>query len=177
MRAIIKIIRSIHYKILTHSSSEEKIKYWRKRGVKIGENCILETMAFSTEPYLIEIGNHCAIAYGTVLITHDGSLWCFDNELKGDLFGMIKIGNNVHIGMNCTILMNTTIGDNCIIGAGSVVRGQFPANSVIVGNPAKVVLNMNAQKMLFRMSSGLINTKGLSYLQKKRIALKHFGLK
>ena len=45
----------------------------------------------------------------------------------------------VFVGADCTFLPNTFVGNNCIIGAGSVVRGRFPDNSVIVGNPAKVL--------------------------------------
>ena len=41
--------------------------------------------------------------------------------------------------MNCTVLKGVTIGDNCIIGIGSIVTKDIPANSVAIGNPAKVV--------------------------------------
>ena len=102
--------------------------------MKIGKNCYINNVNFSTEPYLIEVGDHVAIAAGTDFITHDGAIWCFREELENaDVFGTIRIGNNVFIGNNCTILPNTSVGDNCIIGAGSTVRGQFPDNySVII---------------------------------------------
>ena len=51
----------------------------------------------------------------------------------------VTIGNNVWIGGSVTILAGVTIGDNCTIGAGSVVTRDIPANSVAVGNPARVV--------------------------------------
>ena len=44
----------------------------------------------------------------------------------------VKIGDNSWIGCNVVILMGTTLGENCIVGAGSVLKGQYPANSVIV---------------------------------------------
>ena len=46
------------------ASDEKRIRYLRKLGVKIGERCRIRTMSFSTEPYLIEIGNHTAVAAG-----------------------------------------------------------------------------------------------------------------
>ncbi len=51
----------------------------------------------------------------------------------------IHIGKNCFIGCNAIILKGTILGDNCVVGAGAVVSGIFEANSVIVGNPAKVV--------------------------------------
>lgn len=51
----------------------------------------------------------------------------------------IIIGRNCFIGVNSIILKGTELGDNCIVGAGAVVAGKFPANSVIVGNPARMI--------------------------------------
>lgn len=155
---------------------KRKISFLRKQGMKIGQDCHLNTMSFSTEPFLIEIGDHVAIAGGTVFITHDGAIWCFREEYSNaDVFGKIKIGNNVFIGNNCIILSNTEIGDNCIVGAGSVVRGKFQSNSVIIGNPAKVISTMNIQKFLYRQNTGLLNIKHLSDAEKNEIIKKHFN--
>lgn len=51
----------------------------------------------------------------------------------------ITIGKNCFIGCNALILKGTELGDNCVVGAGAVVCGKFEANSVIAGNPAKVI--------------------------------------
>ncbi len=145
--------------------------------MKIGDNCFINNVNFSTEPYLIEIGNHVAIAAGTDFITHDGAIWCFRDEIENaDVFGKIKIGNNVFIGNNCTILPGTTVGDNCIIGAGSVVRGNFPENSVIVGNPAKVVMPMSVQKLFYLQNPNYLSIRNLSPSEKKRIIKSHYNL-
>jgi acetyltransferase-like isoleucine patch superfamily enzyme len=110
-------------------------------------------------------------------ITHDGAIWCFREEIENaDVFGKIKIGSNVFIGNNCTILPNTVVGDNCIIGAGSIVRGQFPENSVIIGNPAKVVMSTSMQKLLYLQNPGFIKIKNLSDSEKKQIIKKHFNV-
>ena len=145
--------------------------------MKIGTKCQINNVSFSTEPYLIEIGDHVAIAAGTDFITHDGAIWCFRDEIENaDVFGQIKIGNNVFIGNNCTILPNTSIGDNCIIGAGSTVRGRFPDNSVIVGNPAKVVLSMSMQKLFYLQNTHLLEIMNMPLLEKRKAIKKHFGL-
>ena len=43
------------------------------------------------------------------------------------------------IGSGCTILANITIGENALVGAGSVVTKDVPANSIVAGNPARVL--------------------------------------
>jgi len=177
MQSIGTILSRIYEMIMAKASNEKKIIYLRKKGIKIGQNCEIHTMSFSTEPYLIQIGNRVRIASGTHFITHDGSITCFRDELSGGLFGKIKIGNNVFIGINCIILLNSSIGDNCIIGAGSVLRGQFPDNSVIIGNPAKVVSTTNIQKMFFRNNPGFIKTNNLSKSEKDKIVKMYFGIK
>ena len=171
------ILNRLQLALIEKAGSERRIKYWRRRGMKIGQRCYINNVNFSTEPFLIEIGNHVAIAAGTDFITHDGAIWCFREGLEdADIFGKIKIGNNVFIGNNCTVLPNTSIGDNCIIGAGSVVRGQFPENSVIIGNPAKVVLNMAMQKMLYLQNPGFLRTQGLHQDERIKLIKNHFGI-
>lgn len=52
----------------------------------------------------------------------------------------IVIGNNVWLGANTTILKGARIGDGCIVAAHSVVlKGDYPAGSLICGVPAKVL--------------------------------------
>jgi acetyltransferase-like isoleucine patch superfamily enzyme len=173
-----RLIKRINIELLKKASDERKIKYLRGQGVKIGQNCHINTMSFSTEPYLIEIGDHVAISAGTDLVTHDGAIWCFREENENaDIFGKIIIGNNVFIGINCTILPNTTIGNNCIVGAGSIVRGKFPDDTVIVGNPAKVIMKMSFQKFLYFQNPDLFATHRMPDDQKAKILIEHFSKK
>ncbi len=51
----------------------------------------------------------------------------------------IVIGKNCFIGCNSIILKGTELGDGCVVGAGAVVCGKFESNSIIVGNPARVI--------------------------------------
>lgn len=57
--------------------------------------------------------------------------------------GPITIGDGTWLGINCTILPFTNIGKNCVVGANSVVKGDFPDYSVIVGAPARIVKQYN----------------------------------
>lgn len=58
--------------------------------------------------------------------------------------GGVVIGKNVWIGDKATILPGVVVGDGAIIGANAVVTKNVPANSVVVGNPARVV-NFNSK--------------------------------
>lgn len=129
--------------IFRFSGFENRAKLLRRSGALIGKNSeIYADVSFGSEPYLIELGDNVRITSGCKLITHDGGVWVIRNLKKiknADLFGKIKIGNNVHIGMNSIIMPNVSIGDNCIIGCGAIVTKNIPNNSIAVGVPARVI--------------------------------------
>lgn len=56
----------------------------------------------------------------------------------------VTIGNNVWIGGSSTILPGVKIGDNAVVGAGSVVTKDVEANTVVGGNPARLIKRINA---------------------------------
>jgi acetyltransferase-like isoleucine patch superfamily enzyme len=60
------------------------------------------------------------------------------SERLGYIIQGVEIGDYTFIGTSCVILPGTKIGKGCIVGAGSVVKGNFPDYSILVGNPAKV---------------------------------------
>lgn len=53
----------------------------------------------------------------------------------------IVIGNNVWIGANTVVLRGTTIGDNSVIAAGSIVKGNIPAKSVVIQKRNTSIIN------------------------------------
>jgi acetyltransferase-like isoleucine patch superfamily enzyme len=93
-----------------------------------------------------------------------------------DLFGKIVIGDNCVIGSHCIILPNTSIGANCIVGAGSVVRGKIPDESVIFGNPAKVVMKTPLAKKMLRNHKHCLKTKRLDKNKKMDMVREHFNI-
>lgn len=91
----------------------------------------------------VYIGENVMIA-PNVTITPTGHP--VDPELRrpGTQFSIpVTIGNNVWIGSNAVILPGITIGDNSVIGAGSVVTHDIPKNVVAVGNPCRVLREIN----------------------------------
>ncbi len=127
-------------------------------GVKVGKNCRFYSINFFSEPYLVEIGNDVIVSGEVIFVTHDGSVYLLKGELPNirGYYGRIKIGNNCFIGMGAIILPNVEVGNNCIIGAGSVVSQSFPDNSVIMGNPAKVVFKTELYKKMRTKSKNIV---------------------
>ncbi|NGU67275.1 sugar O-acetyltransferase [Clostridium perfringens] len=61
----------------------------------------------------------------------------------------IHIGNNVWIGANSVILPGVNIGDNSVIGSGSIVTKDIPSNVIAVGNPCRVLREINENDMKY----------------------------
>ena len=157
--------------------NELRVRLLRAQGVTIGRDCLVYTPYFGVEPYLVEIGDHVAISSGTEFITHDAVGWVFPDHPHMGLFGCIRVGNNTFFGLNCTVLPGTTIGSNCVIGAGSVVRGNIADGSVVMGNPARVVMTTALLKELSVHHRNRLDTHLLSSKEKRRVLRRHFGLK
>lgn len=113
-----------------------------KNGAKIsiGEYCRLNGVYVHAQKE-ITIGNNCVIASGVNIIDSNGHVVLSSNRTVGrDEAKPIIIGNNVWIGVNSIVLKGVSIGDNSVVSAGSVVcGGDYPKNSLIQGNPGKVV--------------------------------------
>jgi sugar O-acyltransferase (sialic acid O-acetyltransferase NeuD family) len=90
------------------------------------------------------IGNHVIVLPNTV-ISHDdniGDYTCITGGVA--ISGNVDIGRSCYIGTNSAIIGNISIGDFCLVGMGSVVLHDIPDNTVVVGNPAKVLRATNA---------------------------------
>lgn len=98
----------------------------------------------------ITLGDNITISREVMLLTHDYSLttgtYSLPDTIKTEMDEIeyytskpIVIGKDCFIGARASILPGTVIGDNVIVGACSVVKGNIPNNSIIVGNPARVI--------------------------------------
>lgn len=119
----------------------------------------------SAEPYLIEIGNDCQITAGVKIFTHGGAKAARFKYPKFDVFGKVKIGNNVYIGNNALIMPGVSIGNNVLVAAGSVVCKSVPDNVVIGGNPARILQSI--EQYIDKNLPYNTDTKKMSYEEKK----------
>lgn len=85
----------------------------------------------------IEMGYHVMIGRNVTIRDNNGGHYLSMQGYKESR--PVKIGNHVWLCEGCTIMPGAKIGDGAIVGAGSVVYGHVPANSLVSGNPAKVV--------------------------------------
>ncbi len=113
--------------------------FFRKNGVRIGNNCLIYSNILTSDSYLIEIKDKVVISTYVKFVTHDFSVKKVIPN-KANLFGKIIIGNNCFIGENSTILYGCELADNIIVAAGSVVTKSFAESNIIIGgNPARII--------------------------------------
>ena len=113
--------------------------------VHIGEGFYANFNLVIVDDIDVYIGNNVMIA-PNVTITPTGHPVDADLRRPGTQFSIpVRIGNNVWIGSNVVILPGITIGNNSVIGAGSVVTHDIPENVIAVGNPCRVLRNIDVR--------------------------------
>lgn len=156
----------------------DPIAYARSLGVKIGENCKfwgITPYTFNSEPWLITIGNNVFITAEVQFITHDGGTLPFRRDVPDlEWTAPIVVGNDVFIGLRAIILPGVTIGNRCVIGAGAVVSKAVPSNSVVAGNPARIV--KTADKYFEQLKGKSLRCGHLTGEAKAAVLKKHFGI-
>ena len=112
-----------------------------QRGVVIGKNCKISSHSFLCEGVHIE--DNVFVGHG-VMFTND----LFPRATNSDGSQQTEtdwkiiethVKKGASIGSNATILCGITIGENALIGAGSVVTKDVSANTIVAGNPARVI--------------------------------------
>lgn len=119
-------------------NGEISTKWLIKNGMKVGKSFHRGARCFidPSHCFLISIGNNVTMSIGVTVLAHDAST---EKLLGYTKIGQVNIKDNVFIGANSTVLPNVTIGSNSIIGAGSIVTHDVPDNTVVAGNPAKMI--------------------------------------
>lgn len=112
-----------------------------QKGADIGKNCKISSHTFICEGVTIEDG-----VFVGHNVTFINDRYPRSTSEKGEMQTeddwacvptLIKQGSS--IGSSATLLCGITVGENAIVGAGSVVTKDVPANSVVAGNPARIM--------------------------------------
>ncbi len=113
--------------------------------VDYGENIHLGARSFvnynlvALDVVAITIGEDCQIGPNVQLLTPTHPIDPGQRRDKLEAAEPITIGDNVWLGGGVIVCPGVTIGDNSVIGAGSVVTRDIAPNVVAVGNPARVI--------------------------------------
>jgi len=111
----------------------------------------------------VEVGKYCSLASGiTAMFFPDHRtdwvstypfpvLWHIDVPGHPVNPENIIIGNDVWIGKGAILLSGTKINDGAVIGAFSVIKGEVPAYSVAVGNPAKIIKKRFSEEIIKKL--------------------------
>jgi len=131
-----------------------RIYKYRRQGLQIADDCrLMGQITFGSEPYLISIGKHVTISGRVSFITHDGATFVFRHMPKYQKvvkYGRITVHDNCFIGFGSIILPGISIGPNSVVAAHAVVTKDVPPNTIVGGNPARVLMTTDeyAEKML-----------------------------
>ncbi len=119
-----------------------------RKDVKIGKNVKIQTFVFIPEGVIIEdnvfIGSHVCFTDDKYprATNPDGTL-----KKPGDWkITPTIVKKGASIGANATILSSLAIGENALVGAGAVVTKDVPSDTIVVGNPAKVLRELKDKK-------------------------------
>lgn len=141
----------------------------RHLGVKIGKHCLIATRHWSTEPYLITIGDNVQVTENVYFFTHGGGNSVRRIDPTFDAFGKIVVEDWAYIGSASMIMPGVTIGEGALVAAGAIVTKSVAPHTVVGGNPAKVICS--TKEYYERNKKYDIGTKGKSYQDKKKIIM------
>lgn len=125
-------------------NSDKRNRYLKKHQIfkEMGDNVFFQPRFIPSDPKLIKFHNNIIVTSNVTFVTHDIFHLGLNNLNQGTFSyeqNCIEVMDNVFIGCNSTILGNIKIGPNALIAAGSVVTKDVLPNTVVAGNPAKVI--------------------------------------
>ncbi len=162
--APIEIGDNLH--VISGSHAPVQFCVWRgadsNGAIRIGSHCLITPGVRISSASSIRIGDNCMFAYGVYLTDAD---WhdIYDRTHTIGATAPITVGNNVWFGDSAFVGKGVTIGDNAIIAAHAVVVNDVAANSIVAGNPARVVKQLDTSREmrvradLFRVSHAEFN--------------------
>jgi acetyltransferase-like isoleucine patch superfamily enzyme len=98
----------------------------------IGEDVRISLKANLDKRYSkgVHLADGAYVAFGATILCHDMS-----RNIKRDVF----VGKNCFIGAHSILLPGVRVGDESVVAAGAVVTKDVPPNSIVAGNPAKII--------------------------------------
>lgn len=114
----------------------------RPHKVKIGKNVMVMPGCLMMSAGGITIDDGALIAANVQLISNNHDLY----ERQIITCRPVHIGKNAWIGAGATVLPGVSIGDNAVVGAASVVTRDVPADTIVAGNPAKIIRKIVAKE-------------------------------
>ena len=87
----------------------------------------------------VRIGKYCSISSGAQIYSHNSVKWSLTGGKTNLEKKNVSIGDNCYIGPYSIITMGSKIGNGCVIGALSLIKSIIPPNSIVFGNPGRVV--------------------------------------
>lgn len=105
----------------------------------------------------VEIGDACLFADDVYLCDFDHVTDRLDQPIKdqGIIKTPVRIDDDVWLGTKVVVTRGTRVGHGCAVGASSVLRGDFPPHSVVVGSPARVVRSRDPEVERVRRAAGM----------------------
>ncbi|MCV6627331.1 MAG: acyltransferase [Cellvibrionaceae bacterium] len=133
--------------------------------ITIGSYCLLSPGTTITSAASIEIGDNCMFAADCYIADSD---WHgLYNRLRPFRCSKpIVLEDNVWIGHGAKVGKGVTIGENSVVAAGAVVVKDVPANSVVGGNPAKIIKTLDPKRRMLKRE--LMFTDGEHYVQNQQ---------
>ncbi|MBM7650247.1 maltose O-acetyltransferase [Bacillus ectoiniformans] len=110
--------------------------------IHVGENFYANFDCVILDVCEVRIGDNCLLAPGVHIYTAAHPIDPIKRKSGVEFGKPVTIGNNVWIGGRAVINPGIEIGDNAIIASGAVVTKDVPKNTVVGGNPAKILKNV-----------------------------------
>ncbi len=122
---------------------------WGGKHVRLGNYVYANFNLTLVDDGNIDIGDNVMFAPNVTVITATHPVLPSLRE-KGLQFNVdVKICSNVWIGAGAIIMPGITVGENSVVGAGSVVTKDVPPNTVVVGNPARVLREIGERDRIY----------------------------